>query len=59
MEGSYFGPDGLLAKMVEFMPKVAIYVLNKCEKKNDCETTYDFFALQTSSETSKQGISFL
>ena len=61
MEKSSFSPDGLLAKMVEKMPNVAIDVLNKClnkceskkeenDEENDGENDlieYDFFALQT------------
>ena len=47
MEKSCFSPDGLLAKMVKSMPNVAMDVLNKCEKKENNKTEYDFFALQT------------
>lgn len=52
MKRSYFGSDGLLARMVVSMPDLAIDVLNKCVKtggadSNIVETTYDFFALQT------------
>jgi hypothetical protein len=47
MEKSHFSPDGLLAMMVKSMPDVAIDVLNKCEKKENNKTEYDFFALQT------------
>ena len=47
MEKSKFGADGLLGKMVISMPNVAIDVLNKCEERENEQTKYNFFALQT------------
>ena len=68
MKKSSFGADGLLARMVVFMPNVALEVLNKCQstiyraKKNSTSyeaVKYDFFALQTTKGNVTQILTFL